>query len=312
MLSFFLMIPFIVRAGEPYTNGLILADGSHVYGNASWCDSCRISLITSNGVKGFRPDELDSSSLIEIMVHFATPMSKELFGEGTNVLVIRTGTLSYDVAIKADRIEPSSNWCMWSVVSLKMAPGEKEDDAVELAREAIERQARSASRVPEPTRRSLFSNDDAGTGRMGMTVEQCCAKYGDAVNSTIDVKVFHVDDFSVGIFFSDGHARAFMYSKASNLFGSEPLKNAEIEKLLSMFSGGQYWKQVDLNAIAWNEKTGPRQADAMRRSVREYQWDRSDGRLSAFYDRIKDSLTVLDSKYASRKDGDPSTTIEHL
>jgi hypothetical protein len=293
------LAPLLCQAGEPFTNAITLADGKVIQGRAVWREGCKISMTCSNGIRAYRIDEIDSASVMDLLLHFGTGTWWQ-GSNGADAVVVHTGGNSFDVAVFTDRTNAETR--MVSFVSLKMPPNSAEKDVVVSAGAAS-----GQAKVAAPRRA-----DDAGTGRMGFSEKQCAARYGDPVFTTNDMQVFRVDDLLVGVSFVDGEARNFSFRKAQEGIFATALKAAEIEKLLALFAGGKNWVKIDLDKIAWNEKDGPKQSDAIRKSVREYQWKRSDGRLFAFYDRVNEKLVVMDENYLRRTDDDPTAALDRL
>lgn len=294
VLSFAAAIP--ANAREAFTNSFVLKNGRTVVGSAVWSEAAQIIVTSSSGVSRYGLSEIEIPSVLSMLAYFGKPY---FFQGSSNVeaVVVQTGSTTFDVALFPKSFSLQSN--LISTVSLKMEPGSTHSDVIAAAQEGVSRSLRAPV-------------DDAGTDRIGISPDECEARYGTPDFTTNDLEVFHVDDLLISVSFQYGQARAFSFRKAGDSILETPFNADEIDKILALFSGGKKWRKVDLTKIAWDEESGPKQADAMRKSMKEYQWKRSDGRLLAFYDRTEGKLVVLDQKFLRRTDADPSSAIDRL
>ena len=177
--------------------------------------------------------------------------------------------------------------------------------------DALEKKEREDRKILVEERVKKIS-DDAGTGRMGMTEAQCRAKYGEPLSSTNDFLVFSIENFQMGVKFVGGRARAYTYHDATGGLFLQPIKSADVENIMSLFSGGKRWAKIDLYKLSSDAEAGPKRDEAFRTFLEEYQWRRSDGRLSAVYAKKGEILSIIDNDFVRRTDKDRSAAIDRL
>lgn len=175
--------------------------------------------------------------------------------------------------------------------------------------------ARTAPRWKEPVSRTYSTNtivEEIDLGRIGETLEQCRERYGEEVASTNNIWTWLVEDIFVTVSFVDNRSRYIVYGKKSDSLLRKELNGQEIDALLAKSSGGQKWVLDKTDEMTAFRADGPRQSDAMLRTMTEHKWTRSDRALEAVYFRQDRLLFIWDPKYCSRKDMATSQAVEKL
>lgn len=130
---------------------------------------------------------------------------------------------------------------------------------------------------------SLLSSPTTALGRIGESIEECKARYGEPVGEDNDViqipnaklVVFMKAGLAVGVSLIDGRAAMINFQKVEkdSLGIPEPISDTEIETLLAANAVGK-WRAVDS-------------------PVGKKQWWSEDGKSFAQQDLMRPSLTIM-------------------
>lgn len=122
--------------------------------------------------------------------------------------------------------------------------------------------------------------------RIGETLDECKARYGDPVNASGDGTdaMFNKNGIIVAVEFTDNKADFVMYAKEkTNVVGiGEKFSNAEVETLLKSNGGDRQWSK--LQTISVNS-----------------DWETDKPQLCAHLDAVKNHLMVATKECLDRK-----------
>lgn len=114
----------------------------------------------------------------------------------------------------------------------------------------------------------------AGSTRIGETLEQCTARYGDPVMERVNSAGFEKNGIRILVDFrEDGRAASILYMQAGGF------SEQEVERLLKLNGGGQRWIPEPV----------PFSITAM--------WISADNKMVAAYDPDDESFSVLDKNW---------------
>jgi hypothetical protein len=133
---------------------------------------------------------------------------------------------------------------------------------------------------------------------LGETRDQCRQRYGNPAEEQTEggatVAIYKLNGFKIQIMFINGVAELIDYEKKGE-WKNAALTADEIKTFLSANTQGSSWTKLDRMKEAFGAEDLERR-DLMRDAMKFETWERGDGKATAHYKNIDDTLMIYTEK----------------